>query len=337
MQEGPLEGHHTVACGRECLNRIVCTECSPDTCINAEICTNRRFQLQKHAHVYPFKTPDGRGWGLKAGQFIRKGLFIIQYLGEIYSTDSEVVRNRIENNRHADNTYLMSIANNEVTDPSKKGNLARFINHSCDPNCETQKWNVNGEICIGIFSKRDIQEDDEITFDYRFDTHKTALTKCLCGSWNCRKYLGVIPSEYKTVDAWIDQLNNITCNICNKSHKNDSKLLLCDGCNEGYHTFCLDPPLKKIPKNEWYCERCSQGRKPKTASPKKKKVVKKRKSVQIQKKILEEIKETPAKAKTEEEEEEEVQENSIILTLKEFTNIRPFLSTFHEYVTLLWA
>ena len=97
----------------------------------------------------------------------------------------------------------MSIANNEVTDPSKKGNLARFINHSCDPNCETQKWNVNGEICIGIFSKRDIQEDDEITFDYRFDTHKTALTKCLCGSWNCRKYLGVIPAEYETVDAWI--------------------------------------------------------------------------------------------------------------------------------------
>lgn len=80
--------------------------------------------------MYPFKTPDGRGWGLKAGQYIRKGLFIIQYLGEVYNTDSEIGRARNEKQRHADNTYLMSIANNEVVDASKKGNLARFINHS---------------------------------------------------------------------------------------------------------------------------------------------------------------------------------------------------------------
>jgi len=39
---------------------------------------------------------------------------------------------------------------------SSQGNIARFINHSCDPNCETQKWWVRGETSIGIFAKKDI-------------------------------------------------------------------------------------------------------------------------------------------------------------------------------------
>ncbi len=53
-----------------------------------------------------------------------------------------------------------------MIDPTYKGNLARFINHSCDPNCITVKWNVLGEVCIGIFANRDIMEDEEFTFDY---------------------------------------------------------------------------------------------------------------------------------------------------------------------------
>jgi SET domain-containing protein len=54
----------------------------------------------------------------------------------------------------------MKTSKGEVIDPTYKGNLARFINHSCEPNCITQKWNVLGEICIGIFALRDIEEDD---------------------------------------------------------------------------------------------------------------------------------------------------------------------------------
>lgn len=53
-----------------------------------------------------------------------------------------------------------------MIDPTSKGNLARFINHSCEPNCITEKWNVLGEVCIGIFAIRDINEDEELTFDY---------------------------------------------------------------------------------------------------------------------------------------------------------------------------
>jgi hypothetical protein len=45
--------------------------------------------------------------------------------------------------------------------------MARFANHSCDPNCQTQKWNVNGEMRVGIFARRDIASGTEITFDYQ--------------------------------------------------------------------------------------------------------------------------------------------------------------------------
>lgn len=76
----------------------------------------------------------------------------------------------------------MRTNNNEVIDPTKVGNIARFINHSCDPNCETQKWNVLGEVCVGIFSLRDIKENEELSFDYQFDFFRTPFTKCYCGA-----------------------------------------------------------------------------------------------------------------------------------------------------------
>lgn len=50
----------------------------------------------------------------------------------------------------------------------KKGNLTRFINHSCDPNAETQKWTVNGKCRIGIFSRKPIKAFEEITINYQF-------------------------------------------------------------------------------------------------------------------------------------------------------------------------
>ena len=52
-----------------------------------------------------------------------------------------------------------------------QGGLGRFINHSCRPNCETQKWLVRGELTIGLFAKQDIPADTELTFDYNFDRY----------------------------------------------------------------------------------------------------------------------------------------------------------------------
>lgn len=50
----------------------------------------------------------------------------------------------------------MKLSAKEIIDPTLKGNMAWFINHSCDPNCWTEKWNVLGEVGIGIFAHKDI-------------------------------------------------------------------------------------------------------------------------------------------------------------------------------------
>lgn len=257
ITSGPYARLFTRGCGKKCLNRVMSTECSVSLCPTGEMCTNRRFQLQKHVQLYPIKT-EGRGWGLSAAQFIRKGQFVIQYLGEVYSIDSEIGEARLEKYKSNPCTYLMSTSHNEVIDPARKGNLARFINHSCDPNCETQKWNVLGEVCVGIFAKKNIQEDEELTFDYRLDTHKTTLTRCLCGSSNCRQYLGLIPNNYTSAEDWMKKLDNMRCTSCKKtSGADDECLILCDLCNKGWHIYCLKVPLKSVPKGIWICAKCT--------------------------------------------------------------------------------
>lgn len=65
----------------------------------------------------------------------------------------------------------MSLRSDAVIDATQKGNISRFINHSCDPNAETQKWTVNGELRIGFFSKKTILKGEEITFDYQFQRY----------------------------------------------------------------------------------------------------------------------------------------------------------------------
>lgn len=52
-----------------------------------------------------------------------------------------------------------------------QGALGRFINHSCDPNCETQKWVVHGELAIGLFVLKDVPAGEELTFDYNFERY----------------------------------------------------------------------------------------------------------------------------------------------------------------------
>lgn len=44
-----------------------------------------------------------------------------------------------------------------IIDAGPKGNVSRFMNHSCDPNCETQKWTVNGDTRVGLFAIKDIE------------------------------------------------------------------------------------------------------------------------------------------------------------------------------------
>jgi hypothetical protein len=118
------------------------------------------------------------------------------------------------------------------------------------------KWNVLGEVCIGIFANRDIHEDEEFTFDYQFDAYNTPLTKCLCGTPNCKGYLGLKPTNFAQ-EKWEEHLENMVCKICvEKTQYDEEQLLLCDKCNCGFHMFCLKPKLDSVPKDAWYCIDC---------------------------------------------------------------------------------
>ena len=57
----------------------------------------------------------------------------------------------------------------EVIDATQKACCARFINHSCEPNCVTQKWLVKGELCIVIFTSVFVAAGEELTYNYNLD------------------------------------------------------------------------------------------------------------------------------------------------------------------------
>lgn len=76
---------------------------------------------------------------------------------------------------------------------------ARFINHSCNPNCDIEKWNVLGEWRIGIFANRDIPAEEELSYDYNFQSFGLKHKRCFCGEANCRGFLTSKPKVDATV------------------------------------------------------------------------------------------------------------------------------------------
>ena len=170
----------------------------------------------------------------------------MQYVGEVFSTDSDLGQLRVEKYKNSTCTYLMRTSNSEVIDPTFVGNIARFINHSCDPNCETQKWNVLGEVCVGIFSLRDIKENEELSFDYQFDFFKTPFTKCYCGSAKCKGFLGVLPTVADINSG--DTSGSPVCSFCQKLIIEKEQLIVCSGfCKETFHISCI---ISKEVKNK---------------------------------------------------------------------------------------
>jgi hypothetical protein len=75
-------------------------------------------------------------------------------------------------------------------DATVKGCVGRFINHSCEPNCESLKWDVEGKPCMGVFALRDLPAGTPVTFDYKFRRFGSELQECYCGTPSCRIFLG---------------------------------------------------------------------------------------------------------------------------------------------------
>lgn len=181
-------------CGDDCPNRVVQRGIQVDLCI--------------------FKTHNGRGWGVRTMQRIKKNAFVMEYVGEIITTD--------EAEKREGSTYLFDLDYVEdvyTVDAAHQGNISHFVNHSCNPNLQVYNVfidNIDERLPrIALFSTRSISPGEELTFDYKMqidpvDTESTRMdygfslaplstmpsspkkrirVECRCGSDSCRKYL----------------------------------------------------------------------------------------------------------------------------------------------------
>nr|XP_006812995.1 PREDICTED: histone-lysine N-methyltransferase NSD2-like isoform X2 [Saccoglossus kowalevskii] len=248
----------------DCLNRMLLIECHSQVCPAGDNCQNQRFQKMQYPETIPFRTDEkGRGWGLKTTQDIKKGDFVHEYVGEL--VDEETCRERIKKCQQLDidNFYMLTIDKDHVIDAGPKGNLARFMNHSCDPNCETMKWTILPDTRVGLFAKRDITAGSELTFNYNLDCLGNEKKKCECGAKNCSGYIGVrprsLPQEEKKQKKKKRKRKKKN-NLEKHEHEDDcfrcgegGELVMCDKktCPKAYHVKCLG--LSKRPYGKWEC------------------------------------------------------------------------------------
>ncbi|XP_071942305.1 uncharacterized protein [Antedon mediterranea] len=187
------------ACDEDCLNRLLMIECS-SRCPCGDYCTNKRFQRREYAPVGVFYSKD-KGHGLKALREIGEGAFIMEYCGEVLNFHEFQQRVKQYNKAKQHHFYFMALKTDEIIDATKRGNTSRFINHSCQPNCETQKWTVNGSLRVGFFTTRTLEVGEELTFDYQFEVYGEEAQKCCCGADTCRGYIGKRKAQPKGRDT----------------------------------------------------------------------------------------------------------------------------------------
>lgn len=128
-----------MGCGDDCINRMLFYECDPKYCPCGDQCSNRRFQRKERTKQLQVFQTKHRGWGLRTLVDIKKGDLVIEYRGEVISHElcEERMCTTYVNEK---NFYFLEYCNGEVIDACSKGTEARFINHSCEPNCHIEKW-----------------------------------------------------------------------------------------------------------------------------------------------------------------------------------------------------
>jgi histone-lysine N-methyltransferase SETD1 len=136
-----------------------------------------------------FKKSPIHDFGVYALEHISKDEFVMEYTGVVYRTSIGDVKERRYVLEGMDSTYLFSVQDQATIDATYHGNVARFVNHSCSPNCTPKCRVIAGKKRILIYALQDIEPGSEITYDYKFPVEEDNKIKCLCGSANCRGYL----------------------------------------------------------------------------------------------------------------------------------------------------
>ena len=119
------------------------------------------------------------GVGGFAKRDVCAGRLLIEYVGE--KIDKRESLRRCEQNNHC----IFALDEHFDLDGNVPWNPARFLNHSCNPNCEAELR----EGRIWIVARRDIRQGEEITFNYGFDLEDYKSYPCACGSASCIGYI----------------------------------------------------------------------------------------------------------------------------------------------------
>ena len=127
------------------------------------------------------------GRGVFATRAIRKGQRVIEYAGRRISW-KKAMKLPDTDPKNPNHTMFFGLEDGKVIDPSVGGNEARWINHSCAPNCETDE--IKGRIYV--VALRNLRPGDELSYDYRLEVEGRRTKKlerdfaCYCGAATCR-------------------------------------------------------------------------------------------------------------------------------------------------------
>jgi SET domain-containing protein len=142
----------------------------------------KKSKARRRAVQLEVRESGVHGRGVYAVQFIPEGTRVIEYTGERVSWEAA------PDDPNDPHTFNFGLENGEVINPEVGGNDARWINHSCDPNCET----VEEDDRVFIDAMRDIYPGEELLYDYHMELDEpiteSARKKyaCHCGAPNCR-------------------------------------------------------------------------------------------------------------------------------------------------------
>ncbi|NWT59372.1 SETMR methyltransferase, partial [Erythrocercus mccallii] len=193
-------------------------ECN-SLCRCGESCQNRLVQRGLRLRLQVFRTPR-KGWGVRALQPIPRGSFVCEYAGEVLGF-AEAQR-RIQAQAPEEPNYIMAVREHlhdgrvleTFVDPTRVGNVGRFLNHSCEPNLFMVPVRVDSMVPrLALFAAADISAGEELSYDYSGRFHNlpgasreqkpleedNSLRKpCYCGSRTCASFLPWDSSLFST-------------------------------------------------------------------------------------------------------------------------------------------
>ncbi|XP_065200673.1 uncharacterized protein LOC135831812 isoform X2 [Planococcus citri] len=217
-----------LGCGEDCINRLVYAECSPELCPLKQKCSNQKIQKHEWSpKLVKFMTQD-KGWGVKTKEAIKNGEFVLEYVGEVV-TDKEFKKRMTSLYKNDIHHYCLNLDGGLLIDSHRMGGFGRFVNHSCEPNCEMQKWSVNGLFRMVLFALRNIEAGEELTYDYNFALFNPAEGQpCLCGSSKCRGVIGGksqrVPLNNVNNPSKNDPASSTTSNATSNADKKSNRL-----------------------------------------------------------------------------------------------------------------